>query len=73
MWVIYFSPYHLQSIEMFILELVTDHTVFLLDHAGHGNVKRKIVGITVGVTIFGLIILCVCIFIIKNQGKYNLR
>ncbi|KHN00060.1 G-type lectin S-receptor-like serine/threonine-protein kinase [Glycine soja] len=39
-----------------------------LDHAGHGNVKRKIVGITVGVTIFGLIISCVCIFIIKNQG-----
>ncbi|KAG4383856.1 hypothetical protein GLYMA_13G160900v4 [Glycine max] len=34
---------------------------------GHENIKKKIVGITVGVTTFGLIITCVCILIIKNQ------
>ncbi|XP_020209119.1 G-type lectin S-receptor-like serine/threonine-protein kinase At4g27290 [Cajanus cajan] len=39
-----------------------------LDHAGHGNNKKKIVGIIVGVTSFGLIATCLCIFIIKNPG-----
>ncbi|KAG5140359.1 hypothetical protein JHK84_034127 [Glycine max] len=37
-----------------------------LDHVGHGNMKKKIVGIIVGVTTFGLIITCVCILVIKN-------
>ncbi|RZB75850.1 G-type lectin S-receptor-like serine/threonine-protein kinase SD1-1 [Glycine soja] len=37
--------------------------------ASNGNLKKKIVGITVvGVTIFGLIITCVCILILKNSG-----
>ncbi|KHN47415.1 G-type lectin S-receptor-like serine/threonine-protein kinase SD1-1 [Glycine soja] len=36
--------------------------------AANGNLKKKIVGITVGVTIFGLIITCVCILILKNSG-----
>ncbi|KAG4986178.1 hypothetical protein JHK86_033869 [Glycine max] len=40
-----------------------------LDHVGHGNMKKKIVGIIVGVTTFGLIITCVCILIIKNPGS----
>nr|KYP55938.1 Putative serine/threonine-protein kinase receptor [Cajanus cajan] len=38
-----------------------------LDHAGHGNMKKKIVEITVGVIIFGLVITA-CIFMIKNPG-----
>ena len=42
---------------------------------GHGNMKKKKVGIAVGVIIFGLIA-CVSIMIIKNPGKlyygYNL-
>uniref|UniRef100_A0A151UH94 Receptor-like serine/threonine-protein kinase n=1 Tax=Cajanus cajan TaxID=3821 RepID=A0A151UH94_CAJCA len=58
----------LLSIELFILKLVTDRSIFLLDHAGHGNNKKKIVGIIVGVTSFGLIATCLCIFIIKNPG-----
>jgi len=33
--------------------------------------KNKIVGITLGVIILGLIITCVCILIIKNSGKYG--
>ncbi|KHN37219.1 G-type lectin S-receptor-like serine/threonine-protein kinase SD1-1 [Glycine soja] len=41
-----------------------------LDHVGHGNMKKKIVGIIVGVTTFGLIITCVCILVIKNPGYY---
>ncbi|KAG4980559.1 hypothetical protein JHK82_033801 [Glycine max] len=36
-----------------------------LDHVGHGN-KKKIAGITVGVTIVGLIITSICILMIKN-------
>ncbi|KAG4968077.1 hypothetical protein JHK87_033728 [Glycine soja] len=40
-----------------------------LDHVGHGNMKKKIVGIIVGVTTFGSIITCVCILIIKNPGS----
>ncbi|XP_028194656.1 G-type lectin S-receptor-like serine/threonine-protein kinase At4g27290 isoform X2 [Glycine soja] len=36
-----------------------------LDHGGPGNIKKKILGIAVGVTIFGLIITCVCILISK--------
>nr|KYP43257.1 Putative serine/threonine-protein kinase receptor [Cajanus cajan] len=39
-----------------------------LDDAGHGNIKKKIVGITVGVTVSGLIIICAGIFIYKNPG-----
>ncbi|ESW05081.1 hypothetical protein PHAVU_011G150400 [Phaseolus vulgaris] len=38
-----------------------------LDHGGHGNMKNKIVGITLGAIILGLIITCVCILIIKNS------
>ncbi|XP_029124539.1 G-type lectin S-receptor-like serine/threonine-protein kinase At4g27290 isoform X2 [Cajanus cajan] len=37
-----------------------------LDHGGHGNIKKKIVGITIGATVFGLFITCVCILVIKN-------
>ncbi|RDX79841.1 G-type lectin S-receptor-like serine/threonine-protein kinase, partial [Mucuna pruriens] len=35
---------------------------------GHGNNKKKIVGITVGVTTFGLIITCLFMLIVKNPG-----
>ncbi|XP_029128954.1 G-type lectin S-receptor-like serine/threonine-protein kinase At4g27290 [Cajanus cajan] len=41
-----------------------------LDHGGHGNIKKKIVEIAVGMIIFGLVI-CVCIFIIKNPVLAN--
>ncbi|KAK7405163.1 hypothetical protein VNO78_06362 [Psophocarpus tetragonolobus] len=37
-----------------------------LDHDGDGSFKKKIIGITAGVTIFGWIISCVCILIYKN-------
>ncbi|KAH1127636.1 hypothetical protein AAZX31_06G238800 [Glycine max] len=36
-----------------------------LDHAGHGNIKKKIVEIIVGVIIFGFLI-CASVFIIRN-------
>ncbi|RDY02158.1 G-type lectin S-receptor-like serine/threonine-protein kinase, partial [Mucuna pruriens] len=39
-----------------------------LDHVGHGNIKKMIVEITVGVITFGLVT-CACIFIIKHPGK----
>ncbi|XP_029124800.1 G-type lectin S-receptor-like serine/threonine-protein kinase SD1-1 isoform X1 [Cajanus cajan] len=39
-----------------------------LDHGGHRKIKIKIVVITVGVTIFGLISICACILINKNPG-----
>ncbi|KAL2327756.1 hypothetical protein Fmac_021183 [Flemingia macrophylla] len=42
-----------------------------LDHAGHGNSMEKIVGLAVGVTISGLIITCVCIFIAKKPVLVN--
>nr|KYP55933.1 Putative serine/threonine-protein kinase receptor [Cajanus cajan] len=38
-----------------------------LDHAGHGNIKKRTIEITVGVILFGLVT-CACIFIIKNPG-----
>jgi len=49
---------------------MTDHALFLLDHGGQRKINKKIVAIAVGVTIFGLIITCVCILVIKNPGKY---
>ncbi|KAH1247618.1 G-type lectin S-receptor-like serine/threonine-protein kinase [Glycine max] len=39
-----------------------------LDHGGQRKINKKIVAIAVGVTIFGLIITCVCILVIKNPG-----
>ncbi|KAL5147508.1 G-type lectin S-receptor-like serine/threonine-protein kinase [Glycine soja] len=39
-----------------------------LDDTGNRKIKKKIVGITVGVTTFGLIITCLCIFMVKNPG-----
>ncbi|KAG4390253.1 hypothetical protein GLYMA_06G258101v4 [Glycine max] len=48
-----------------------------LDDGGQKKINKKIVAIAVGVTIFGLIITCVCILVIKNPGSlrkfYNKR
>uniref|UniRef100_A0A0R0JLM5 non-specific serine/threonine protein kinase n=1 Tax=Glycine max TaxID=3847 RepID=A0A0R0JLM5_SOYBN len=47
------------------------------DDGGQKKINKKIVAIAVGVTIFGLIITCVCILVIKNPGSlrkfYNKR
>lgn len=49
---------------------MTDHALFLLDHAaGHGNIKKQTVEITLGVITFGLVT-CACIFIKKYPGKF---
>ena len=53
---------------------MSNHVLHLSDHIadpnnGHGNMKKKKVGIAVGVIIFGLTT-CVSIMIIKNPGKY---
>jgi len=51
---------------------VTNHALHhVAAEANHRNVKKKIVGITIGATIFGFIISCVCIWIIKNPGQYK--
>uniref|UniRef100_I1KE73 Receptor-like serine/threonine-protein kinase n=1 Tax=Glycine max TaxID=3847 RepID=I1KE73_SOYBN len=43
-----------------------------LDNGGPG-IKKKIVVITAGVTVFGLIITCFCILIVKNPEYFILR
>ncbi|RDX65037.1 Receptor-like serine/threonine-protein kinase SD1-8, partial [Mucuna pruriens] len=55
-----------------LVRVLTNHALHLSDHftVGHRNIKKEIVGITVGVTTFGLIIICVCILKIKKPGKY---
>lgn len=63
------SLFKLQWLDLFILKLATDVALFLLDNGGPG-IKKKIVVITAGVTVFGLIITCFCILIVKNPGKY---
>ena len=56
-----------------VIKLVTNHVVNLSDQlaeVGHRTNKNKIVGITLGVIIFGLIIF-VSILIMKNPGIYT--
>jgi len=53
--------------QLFLLILESNYPLFISDR---GNDKKNIVGIIVGVTIFGLMIF-VCILGIKNKGKYT--
>ena len=53
---------------------MSNHILHISDHIadpnnGHGNMKKKKVGIELGVIIFGSTA-CVSIMIIKNLGKY---
>ncbi|CAJ1978629.1 unnamed protein product [Sphenostylis stenocarpa] len=50
------------------IKVPTSELDYVAAEARRRNVKKKIVGITVGATIFGIIITCVCILIIKNPG-----
>ena len=58
-------------VELFYQKLATNHALHLSNHIadnGHGNNKKKLLGIIVGIIIFGLTT-CVCITILKRQGK----